>query len=1044
MIDLPKVDTRTASDVAHEVLTQLRLNRLREEQLKGRLDVALVNIFSRFSEIVIERLNRAPEKKFLAFLDLLGVSPLPMEAAAVPLTFYRAPKAARLAVVPAGTQVAAPPPPANGNQKPVVFETQSELAVTAAQLDSLFVKNGRDAYADLSSALLPAPSSQQQGAISVPDRACVAVFQAIPHLFYVSIPCNPAWQTIDRLTLQFVMDTASSLPGEPITIQWEAVSKGSGPDAKPVPQILSPSSDTTEGLSRSGKVELLSVPGIAVSAVDGRSSCWLGCRLLTPLMGQGPTEDAPPRPSQVPVIAEVLAECEHGRTGLPIEQAFYEKQALDVTKPLFPFGPRPALGDAFYLGCREAFSEQGATITLHFEIVNTAGSDSAIPLVNPNNVQLSWEFWDGQAWSALNSPVRSLRLGSESAEAGTDARGSTNFSDETDSLSKDGSVSFNLPGAPAELALNGMKNYWVRAHIAAGDYGRETRVVRDAAGTLSTVPSTLAPPCIQSVKVDYSVKKSSKPAIVAVNEWRASDVAPGVSFKAFLAPSADAAVPALYLGFSTPVAQQSASTVATSTSAGAVEPFPQPPVSAYLVLDERSPHATVSDPAQIGTVWEYWSRSGWKTFTVADGTQSLRKSGLLQFLIPEDFASSAEFGRRRHWLRMRLPQGKLPPLRSIILNTTLAVQGVTIRNEILGASNGEPHQRFRTSSPSVLPGQRLEVCEPTMPSSAEQEILRSEFGGQEFIHPAAENNQSKGYWITWREVSTFNASAARDRHYILDHVTGEVLFGDGVCGMIPPILAGNIRIRRYRTGGGAIGNQPAQAVKQLVSAVPYVQKVVNWIPASGGSDPEPEATIIERGPREIRHGGRAVTFEDYEDLALRSSREVARVRCVAQSDLASDPVAKLRRPGLVSVVVVPRSVDTKPVPSVGLLQHVKDFLDARRLATAELVVVGPEYVRVDVEAEIVVERPQEASEVEQRVDAALTTYLHPVWGGPSRSGWDFGRLPQRSDIYVLIERIRGVSHIRDLALATVPERPGIEKTKHFLVYCGRHTLKMTL
>jgi hypothetical protein len=141
MIDLPKVDRRTAADIAGEVLVHLRLNRLRKEQLKGRFDVALVNIFSRFSELVIERLNRAPEKKFLAFLDLAGISPLPMEAAAVPLTFYLASQATGHAVVPAGAQVAAPPP-ANGNQRPVIFETQSELVVTATQLDSLFAKNG--------------------------------------------------------------------------------------------------------------------------------------------------------------------------------------------------------------------------------------------------------------------------------------------------------------------------------------------------------------------------------------------------------------------------------------------------------------------------------------------------------------------------------------------------------------------------------------------------------------------------------------------------------------------------------------------------------------------------------------------------------------------------------------------------------------------------------------------------------------------------------------------------------------------------------------
>jgi hypothetical protein len=127
-----------------------------------------------------------------------------------------------------------------------------------------------------------------------------------------------------------------------------------------------------------------------------------------------------------------------------------------------------------------------------------------------------------------------------------------------------------------------------------------------------------------------------------------------------------------------------------------------------------------------------------------------------------------------------------------------------------------------------------------------------------------------------------------------------------------------------------------------------------------------------------------------------------------------------------------------------LIERVKGFLDARRLATAELVVVGPEYVRVNVEAEIVVNRPEEASDVEQKIGAALKSYLHPIRGGQGRSGWDFGRLPQRSDLYVLIERIPGVSHIRNLNVRMIAERPGVEKTGHFLVYSGHHTLTMTL
>ena len=38
---------------------------------------ALTRIFGRFAELVVDRLNRAPEKNYLAYLDLIGTTPIP-------------------------------------------------------------------------------------------------------------------------------------------------------------------------------------------------------------------------------------------------------------------------------------------------------------------------------------------------------------------------------------------------------------------------------------------------------------------------------------------------------------------------------------------------------------------------------------------------------------------------------------------------------------------------------------------------------------------------------------------------------------------------------------------------------------------------------------------------------------------------------------------------------------------------------------------------------------------------------------------------------
>src|SRR5262249_31284473 len=127
-----------------------------ELDAEGEMSQALINIVARFSEIVIDRLNEAPDRNFLAFLNLLGVSPQPVQPARVPLTFYLSTENIGYAVVPAGTQVAAEP--AKGEANPVIFETERELVVVPAKLDSLLLRDAdRDRYLQYDSIVPQAP-----------------------------------------------------------------------------------------------------------------------------------------------------------------------------------------------------------------------------------------------------------------------------------------------------------------------------------------------------------------------------------------------------------------------------------------------------------------------------------------------------------------------------------------------------------------------------------------------------------------------------------------------------------------------------------------------------------------------------------------------------------------------------------------------------------------------------------------------------------------------------------------------------------------------
>src|SRR5580704_17670627 len=128
MVEAPKVDRRTRDEVAAEVRRLLaRSGHGWPARPSGGAADALIGVFAQLCGTVIDRLNKAPKKNMLAFLDMLGASPLPAQTARVPLTFHLAAQHTGHVTVPALTQVAAALE--KGEQQPVLFETERELVV---------------------------------------------------------------------------------------------------------------------------------------------------------------------------------------------------------------------------------------------------------------------------------------------------------------------------------------------------------------------------------------------------------------------------------------------------------------------------------------------------------------------------------------------------------------------------------------------------------------------------------------------------------------------------------------------------------------------------------------------------------------------------------------------------------------------------------------------------------------------------------------------------------------------------------------------------
>jgi hypothetical protein len=1029
MLQPPKVDRRTAEDLVTQVLA--RLPQGATSGAGGNIALSLINVFARFGQIIIERMNKAPQKNLLAFLDLLGISRLPPQAARAPLTFYMASENPGNVTVLLGTQVASPP--AKGEQQPVVYETAYELVVVSAKLESLLAREStHDQYTVFDAALAQGPPGSGSPAVASAPSQSAGEVRLLPHILYIGIKTYPHWPKINQLRLKFNLEEDGSGPRDARIVRWEACAALPAPGSSNTPAQLPPARiedesflaieltpilDDTNNLMKSGDVVFLNTSEVPALELEGTTSRWLRCRLMTPIARQHEPVLGMVRHTHLPRIKSVDVEIRLERKGLAMDQAFTNQQKLDATKDFLPFGEKPKFGDTLYLANELVFSNPDAFITLHIALTNPAsGTSEGLPPSTPHGTKLRWEFWDGQAWVELGTAEmsRRVRISQEPSEGSA----TTEFSDTTQTLSETGTVSFRFNRIPQPCEVNGQKSYWIRVRIVAGDYGKDIRYERDPVKGYVAVPATLSPPSIHSITIDYAVDRTTKPeALIAYNNFFCRHIVAGANpFEPFIPAPEDHAV---YFGFNAPAPQPGSRGEAGSKKrrTSSREFFPNRSMSIYVALaeeEEKSLDAVNQEPS----VWDYWNGSAWTKWTVRDDTQGLRRSGLIRVLAPPDHALKNEFGVERYWLRLfQKPDRPTPRLRRVLLNTTLAKQVSTFLNEVLGTSNGKPRQKFQVTHGPVLTGQRLEVRELAEPPLHELIRLKEDEGDDAITKVKRTSAKGDDIWVRWHEVPNFYGSSPRDRHYVLDRLAGAVIFGDGVNGLIPPVLPANIRMSSYQSGGGSSGNKPAGVIAQLKTAVPYIGQVINWEPATGGAEAEAEADLLERGTRVLRHNHRAVTVEDFEDLAVLASPGVARAKCVSNHDLTEDPLCRHRRPGIVSIIVVPRSAEPRPRPSAALLSDVRSFLEDHCAPTvAGMILLGPVYVTLDVTVEIAVNDIGIAGDVELAVTLALMRFLHPLTGGREETGWHFGARPHRSDLFSLLEHVPGVSHVRSLEM----------------------------
>jgi len=476
-----------------------------------------------------------------------------------------------------------------------------------------------------------------------------------------------------------------------------------------------------------------------------------------------------------------------------------------------------------------------------------------------------------------------------------------------------------------------------------------------------------------------------------------------------------------------------------------------------------------SQPAakdSLRTTWLYSSANTtpvtWSSVVsqnVNDATLGLQKNGTVSLSVPQNWTGqnpknwtgitpktdADKLDTDLFWIGLKIERSAVPAveigIEHILFNSVAATNALTVKEEMLGVSNGQPLQFFelknrplfkQTKSQSPYAHLKIEVREPL------------EIGG--FAD-----------WTPWIHQDDF--PKGEGRYFRLDPVTATINFGNYHPTTSPnghgsiPSAGSEIRAAEYRyVAGASKGNVPANSITVIRTPITNITEVKNLAAAKGGSDEEAIEETKRRAPELLRNRYRAITVEDYEYLAREASSDIKTVRCLPPRIFtvydglpSNDPRINQpwnygglnRSPGTLNVIIIPNfqspltlptneliQKEPRPIPTNELIQEVKEYLDDRRPLTTNLYVTAPRYLPISVEADIKIwqrvldENIINPNDFQQDIQAKIHKFLHPLLGSLTGNGWEIGQDITVSDLFKILQPESDIGFISRLQIKT--------------------------
>ena len=977
MIPVPNLDDRTHKEIVEEAL------RLIPQYCPDWTNfnpsdpgITLIELFAWMTEMIIYRLNKVTDKNFIAFLSLMGVKLQAPQPASTLLQFS-------IAEGSAPTNVGAGSPVSTvqkGKEEPIIFETNVDTLITDNIIARCYTQVS-DEYSDQT----PFISGRRA------DEG-FEVFGGVNHIERSIYIGDERFEQVGEDSLLVICVASAGSTQLVDRLEWEYW------NGRRWRELSTSYTEVEEGA-----IAFEGIDAIEETEINGVTARWIRGRLV----------DAAPDPDET-VVDTILARVELTGEGVGLTSALVNVESavfltVDLQRSWAAFGKDPRAENSLYLNPESLPALPGSVIRIEVQLAEARLHDPPQP---SDDLSIAWEYYDGKKW----------RLLGKATPEGYTSAGDFDFVDGTDAFSGSGEVRFKRPPKMKRTEIHGEMGTWIRVRIEVGDYGTPGQYELDGEKWIWRDQRPLRPPMVRSMTFRYSEEETSTQYVMTYNDFTFVDQSlaartPMKVFQAFEPSEEDS--PALYLGFKKAFPNETNRIyfkMSQKTSLD-VDRTHSRYLSSYYAERDRALDAEQS------VIWEYWTGRSWSDLSPQDGTQAFTESGFLEFVGPNNHKRTKRFGEPLYWVRCRLEMGgyhEMPRVTHILLNAVNAANFTTISGEVLGSSDGTPNQKYGFAQGPLLEGLSVRIQERGEPEGEAKAKVLLESGGD-----AIESAGRGQYWIRWKEVDSLYDSDANSRHFVIDRLTGQVLFGDGVKGLIPPSGTANVVAEYYRIGGGARGNVTKDTITALRTSIAHISGVNNPFPASGGSDQESVDEAKLRGPHVIKSRNRAVTASDFEWLSLQSSNGIARAKCLNT----------IGREGEVSVVVVPKQDHRKPdltlklVPTTELLRRVKNYLDERRLLTTILHVTRPRYVEISISVDVIRTTSGRSERLRRAVEDRLRTFLHPILGGRSGEGWTFGRNVMKLDLYHVIENVDGVDVVHRIRLIDEDRRIEVDQAK---------------